>query len=132
MMALPDSSTGPPSSRMLAFEPGANGITVFPLRSIITQLLFNHTHVDEHQSIYLLQIPGRPGARRTTDCPQEMLSWTIESLLSVARMSQRSSSKCLQSIIPPVRQRAVSDGFNPLNRSGPHPATMQHNRYSAL
>src|SRR5438046_9519843 len=49
-MALPVSSTGTASTRMLPFEPGANGITVFSLRSIITQLLFNYSHVDDRQS----------------------------------------------------------------------------------
>src|SRR2546421_2283930 len=93
MMALPDSSTGTPSTRTLPFEPGANGMTVFSLRSIITQLLFHYTRVDERQSLHLLQIPARADARRTTGCPQETVSWTIESLLSVARMSQRSFSK---------------------------------------
>ena len=50
-MALPDPSTGSSSSRTLPFEPGANGITVFPLRSIATTTpTSSHNHVDDRQS----------------------------------------------------------------------------------
>src|SRR5438874_9201177 len=123
MMALPDSSTGTPSTRTLPFEPGANGMTVFSLRSIITQLLFHYTRVDERQSIQLYKSPPAQTHDAQRVVHKRQVSWTIESLLSVARMSQRSSSNVSQSCRPSNGPRSQTASI--LNRLRPYPTTIK-------
>src|SRR5437773_7289990 len=105
MMALPDSSTGTPSTRTLPFEPGANGITVFSLRSIITQLLFHYTRVDERQSIQLYKSPTAQmhDAQRVVHKRQ----YRGQSNLCCA-LQECHSALTRFAIMPPVRQPAVS------------------------